>query len=87
MASLAFKCAAALSLSLLMSFSVDSQKTGVIFGDVTTSEPDIVNWGKGRAALNVIHFDSSACAGATCIKSECQEVSSWHRRYLVELHT
>lgn len=46
-------------------------KTGVIFGDATTSDPDILNWGKGRAALNVIHFDSSACAGTTHIKSAC----------------
>ncbi len=44
-------------------------KTGVIFGDTTTSDPDIFNWGKGRDALNVIHFDSCVCS--THIKAAC----------------
>lgn len=52
-------------------FVCRSTKTGVIFGDVSTSDIHILNWGKGRAALNVIHFDSSACNGTTRIKSAC----------------
>lgn len=60
-----------LSLSLFVSFPVDFTKMRVIFGDVTTSDPGIFNWGKGRVALNVIHFDSCAWTVSTHIKSAC----------------
>lgn len=69
-ASLALKSTAALSVFVHV-FPCRFTKTRVIFGDVTTSDPDIFNWGKGRAALNVIHLDSCACTGTTHIKSAC----------------
>lgn len=69
-ASLALKCTAALCVFVHV-FLCRFTKTRVIFGDATTSEPDIFNWGKDRAALNVISFDSCACTGTTHIKSAC----------------
>ena len=69
------------SLCLCSCLSVDSQKR-VIFGDATTSDPDIFNWGKGKAALNVIHVDSCASTETAHITSACQEVSSSHGDHL-----
>lgn len=46
--------------------SLSIHKRGVIFGDGTTSGPDIFNWGKGRRVLNMMHLDS---CGTTHIKS------------------
>lgn len=82
----ALMCSAALYVSVVYIFVCRFTRAGVLFGDVTTSDPDIYNW--GRASLNVIHLDSCACAGTAPIKSACYKVSSWHSHYLrtVGLH-
>lgn len=79
---------AALSLSLFV-FPSRFTKTRVIFGVAAASHPDIFNWGKCSAALNLMHFDSCAHTGTTHIKSACWGLSSWLRDYLsiVEVRT
>lgn len=70
-ASLALKCTAPLSVSLFMSFSVDSEKHEFYLQERPRQTQTFSNWGKGRASLNVIHLDSCACTATTHIKSAC----------------